>query len=82
MSKTTTVTYDFDEDALGLGDFITKQLDAGDADEVSPIVYVENDEGEPAARAEWIVETLTDGSKTATLRIIFGDQELAAQSKG
>lgn len=72
MTEQVTATYDFDEDAAGLGDFITAQLEAG-GDEVSPVVYVENDEGEPAARAEWIVETLTDGSKVAKLKIYFND---------
>jgi len=65
-----TASYEFDEDALGLGQFIQDQFEAM-GDDVSPVVYVEDGEGRAATKAEWIVRTLTDGTKVAELRITF-----------
>jgi len=70
MSNTIQASYDFDQDAMGLGDFITEQMDAM-GDDVSPVVHVEDGDARQAYRADWIVRTLTDGSKVAELRIYF-----------
>lgn len=62
--------YDFDQDAMGLADFITEQMDAS-GDDVSPVVYVVDQDGRQATRADWFIETLSDGSKVAELRLRF-----------
>lgn len=68
MATTITAVYDFSEDAMGLSDFINQNLSD---EEVSPVVYVTDKDGNPAARAVWETTTLTDGSKVATLVIYF-----------
>lgn len=72
MSDKVTTSYDFSEDAMGLGDFIEQQLDA-QGDDVSLVVYVQNAEGCMASRADWVVSKLTDGSKVAELIIHFDE---------
>lgn len=49
------ITYDFSEDAMGLADFIHEKLNDT---EISPVVYVTDKYGNPAARAVWEIETL------------------------
>ena len=71
MTKTV-ATYDFEEDAMGLGGFICEQMDVI-PEEASPVVYVTDETGRAAVRAEWRRETLTDGSFVFELIITFKD---------
>jgi hypothetical protein len=66
-SERVVATYDMDEDAMGLADWIGDRLRNQD----SPVAYVENAEGGRCIRAEWVEATLTDGSKTYDLRLHF-----------
>lgn len=69
MAKTETIdTYSFDDDAMGLGDFITQHFDAN---QDSVVVYVSDDEGNPAKQARFERETLSDGSTVVNLVISF-----------
>lgn len=61
-------TYDMDEDAMGLGQFIQDQFEEH---QDAVVVYVEDEEGRVASKAEWIANTLTDKSVTYELRITF-----------
>lgn len=65
-------TYDFDEDAMGLGDFIQNAL--SDLPNSQIVVYVTDDQGRPATLATFERETLTDGSKVVNLIIKFDRQ--------
>lgn len=71
MTKENAGSYDFEQDAMGLGDFITEQMDADEMQDVSPVVYVVDQDGRQATRADWFIETLSDGTKVAELRIRF-----------
>lgn len=65
--------YDMSEDAMGLGDFITQQMELLPPN-ASPVVYVEDHEGRPAGKAEWVKNVMSDGSgSTYELRITFED---------
>lgn len=68
----TVESYDFDQDAMGLGDFITAQM-KDLPDDASPVVYVEDGNGGHAYRADWVTRELTDGSKVCELRIFFAE---------
>lgn len=72
MSTETVATYDFDMDAMGLGDFISQQMDAIPED-ASPVVYVTDETGRAAVKAVWRRDTLTDGSVAFELIISFAD---------
>ena len=61
--------YDFDQDAMGLGPFITGEVEALPDDEMT--VYVQDDLGNFARKATFIRETLTDGSTVVNLIIEF-----------
>lgn len=63
-------TYSMDEDAMGLGPFIDNQFKAH-PDAV--VVYVEDETGRQATKAEWIKTVMTDDSVAYQLRITFGD---------
>lgn len=65
-------SYEFDEDAMGLGDFITAQVMALPDEEI--IVRVMDEEGRSAVAAGFIRETLTDGSTVVNLVIVFDRQ--------
>lgn len=62
-------TYDFDEDAMGLGDFVAAQIEALPNDQI--VVLVHDDQSNPATSARFERETLTDGSKVVNLIISF-----------
>jgi hypothetical protein len=66
-SERVVATYDMDEDAMGLADWIGDRLRNQD----SPVAYVENADGDQCVKAEWVETTLTDGSKTYDLRLHF-----------
>lgn len=63
-------SYDMKEDAMGLCDFILQQME-NIPDDDSPVVYVEDASGFQCVRADWVEETLTDGSKTHQLVLHF-----------
>lgn len=71
MTTQTVSSYDFSEDAMGLGDFIAAQMSRCDDESANPVVYVEDGDARKAYRADWIEETLTDGSKVYNLRLWF-----------
>jgi hypothetical protein len=66
-------TYDFDEDAMGLGDFITQEMAKLRDDEI--VVLVSDQEGYNAIKATFERELLTDGSTVVNLIIKF-DREI------
>jgi hypothetical protein len=66
-------TYDFDEDAMGLGDFITQEMAKLRDDEI--VVLVSDQEGYNAVKATFERELLTDGSTVVNLIIKF-DREI------
>ena len=72
MKKKVIATYDFDEDAMGLGDFIQNTFSDLPNDQI--VVYVTDDQGRPATLAAFERETLTDGSKVVNLTITFDRQ--------
>lgn len=72
LTKSIAASYDFEEDAMGLGDFITKFFD-NVKDDDSPVIYVEDEEGRPAKQAKFIKRELTDGSHVYELVISFED---------
>ncbi len=67
--KATIAEYDFDEDALGLGDFIQQTISVLPDDDI--VIYVADDEGRPAKKAKFVRELLTDGSTVVNLVIEF-----------
>lgn len=69
MKTVTVATYDFDEDAMGLGDFVTAQMAALPNDEI--VVYVTDGESRAAKAARFERQTLTDGSTVVNLVIEF-----------
>lgn len=71
-SEKVTASYDMSEDVMGLADFINQQLDANKEDDLF-VVYVELEDGTPCKKAEWVCNTLSDGSKTYNLRMTFED---------
>lgn len=62
-------TYDFKEDAMGLGDFIIEQIANVDDSEICVLVF--DDEGNCAHSATFEREILTDGSTVVNLIIKF-----------
>jgi hypothetical protein len=66
----TVATYDMNEDAMGLAPFIDDQFEAHPE---AVVVYVEDEKGRQATKAEWIKTTLTDDSVVYQLRITFND---------
>lgn len=72
MGKEVIATYDFDEDAVGLGNFIVEAFNDKNTirdDEI--IVYVEDALGSQAKSATFIRETLSDGSTVVNLILDF-----------
>jgi hypothetical protein len=69
VSKTTVADYDFSEDAMGLGDFISENM--GILPDQECVVYVRDHDGNHATRAAFVRETLTDGSTVVNLVITF-----------
>lgn len=67
---TTLATYEFDQDAMGLGDFILQSFENILSDD-EVVVYVENGNGNPAKKARFVRERLTDGSTVVNLVIDF-----------
>lgn len=62
-------TYDFDEDAMGLGDFIVRVI--ADLPDEEIVVCVSDDEGRVATLATFERETFSDGSTAVNLIIKF-----------
>jgi hypothetical protein len=69
MEKEIIGSYDFAEDAMGLGDFVTGNMAQLPDDEI--VVYVTDGEGNHAKYAVFVRETLTDGSTVVNLVIQF-----------
>jgi hypothetical protein len=69
MPKDKIATYNFNEDAAGLADFIVEQLAALQNDET--FVRVTNERGYDATHAVLERDTLSDGSTVVNLRIEF-----------
>ena len=70
LGKSETIaSYDFNEDAMGLGDFITQQVAALPDREI--VVLVRDDESNNAVSARFERELLTDGSTVVNLIIKF-----------
>ncbi len=65
----TIATYAFDEDAAGLGPFVTGIMDALPNEEF--VVYVTDDLGNAAKAARFVRSTLSDGSTVVDLIISF-----------
>lgn len=72
MTQEIISTYDFDEDAMGLGDFV--QSTFSDLPNSEIVVCVTDDQDRPATLATFVRETLTDGSKVVNLIIKFDRQ--------
>lgn len=68
---TTIATYDFTEDAMGLGDFIVQMM--FDLPDNEIVVHVADAEGRAAKEARFERETLSDGSTVVNLIISFED---------
>ena len=62
-------TYDFNEDAMGLGDFIVQTMGVLPDNEI--VVTVTDDESNNAVKATFERELLTDGSTVVNLIIKF-----------
>lgn len=72
MSEKVFATYDFEMDAMGLGDFVQGIVADLPDDEIH--VYVYDEEGRGAKQARFVRETLTDGSTVVDLVIEFDRQ--------
>lgn len=72
MTKETIARYEFDTDAMGLGDFLTAAFGPhGVIEDGEEVVYVEDHHGNPAKNARLVRETLSDGSTVVNLIIDF-----------
>lgn len=70
MAKTEVVAaYDFTEDAMGFGDFITSTMASLPDDEI--VVDVQDEESRAASSAEFVRNTFADGTTTVNLIIRF-----------
>lgn len=67
--KATIADYDFEEDAMGFGDFIVETFATLPDEEI--VVYVTDDEGRPAIKATFERELLADASTVVNLVIRF-----------
>lgn len=68
-NRTEIASYDFNEDAMGLGDFVSTNMAALPDEEI--VVYVTDGQGNPAKKATFVREVLTDGSTVVNLVIAF-----------
>lgn len=75
MKTETIAEYDFNSDdafdAMGLGDFISQPFADKTIADDELTVYVSDDQGNAAAFARFVRETLTDGSTVVNLVISF-----------
>jgi hypothetical protein len=64
-------SYDFEEDAMGLGDWIAGLFNDKSISDEEMVVYVSDEQARPATSARFERETLTDGSTVVNLIISF-----------
>ena len=64
-------TYDFEEDAMGLGDWIAGSFNDKTFSDEETVVLVRDEQSRPATSAHFERETLTDGSTVVNLIISF-----------